>query len=889
MAKTFTLKTRKRISSALIAVMVLSLIALTVPTSAFAEGGEGSTTVLIANHDEWKYIDTGVNLFGEIATDFRSKNFDDGTWPSAPSPLGYPETDTSPRFGPISGGTVITKGAQGASSSTAYITYYFRKDFTVENIANMTALSADISIDDGYVLYLNGHEVSRLNVPEGDLSYTTVAPGNWEPTEEQANVTVDLSAYRQYLVEGENTLAADVHNRATNSSDIYWGMSLTATYGEITPPTDVNKTPKQVNVHMGDDPSDAVNVTYTTVASDDAKIVIEKADGTGEALTYAGETTIGESSASNGQGGKYLHKINVTGLESDTDYVYAVGNAMTFAGQFKTAPTADSEDPIRFVYLADTQVSNATNAKALGATLQEVANMDPDFVYLAGDITDTAANESQWEYMFSNGGAFPTGGEEMFGNYLISAVQGNHDNNTFNRHINAPTLESGSVTNRIVYSYDYGPLTFIGLNLEAAHSNASAKTEQETFLRAAVADAKARGQWTAVGFHKSLVTGASHITDSDVVTARKFWLPIFAELDVDMVLQGHDHVYSRGFVNELGYKADRTTNADGSINKPENAPLYMIGGHAGGLKWYSWKNYAVGAEDPIAPGYTFLDIDSASTDYNFDGVEDGPGSDVKQEQVIVEMEVSETEVEVKTYMFKYNTDSDTITTPKYLYDTMTMVRDEPVSAEITGSELAVVDTNEDITYTVAYNNIVNANAFDTTIEYDEDVLEFVSAASAFPEDESLVNSIDEPADNQVRVITGIKTLIPQADKQDVVTYTFKAKQPVPADLVDTTVTLVSAETVNATISNGAIVEPIKKVNAVVEGEEAKATTTFYRYANAADVLGDGSVDIKDLSYALGEFQSTAYDPGCDIDRNGVVDTLDFIIISHYILQEGKAA
>lgn len=427
--------------------------------------------------------------------------------------------------------------------------------------------------------------------------------------------------------------------------------------------------PKQVNVHMGDNPSTQVNFTYTTISSGlETKVVLNKV-GDNEKITVMGEN-------SQGNADKYFHEISVSNLEPDTQYEYVVGTGEdTYSGKFKTAPASGSKEAIKFVYIADTQVANATDAKALGATLAEVNKTeDLDFVYLAGDTTDTAANETQWELLFNNGGAFPTGGEDMFGNNLVSVVQGNHDNTSLTRHINAPG-EAGSV----VYSYDYGPATFIMLNLETARYDADARLEQKEYLEAAVKEAKERGQWVFVGMHKSIYTGASHIIDSDVIEARKYWAPIFTELDVDVVMQGHDHVYSRGFVDENGYNADVEANEDGSIDDPENIPLYMVGGHAGGLKWYSKKNYTVGNGDLLAPGYSFLDVNSTDTN-----------SDVKKEQVIVEVEVSEDEFTLNTYMFKYDTNTDTITTDKYLYDSLTVVKD-----------------SEESPYTVSMSNVEN--------------------------------------------------------------------------------------------------------------------------------------------------------------------------------------
>ncbi|MEF9990838.1 MAG: metallophosphoesterase [Romboutsia sp.] len=345
-------------------------------------------------------------------------------------------------------------------------------------------------------------------------------------------------------------------------------------------------------------------------------------------------------------------------LEPNTKYEYTVGTGEnTYSGQFKTAPAKGSKESFKFAFLADPQVSKDADAEAAGATFAKINELeDLSFVYLAGDITDKATDETQWESLFENKGAFPNAGQELFGNTVISAVQGNHDNNTLTRHINAPA-EAGN----IVYSYDYGPATYIMLNLEAARTDANARSKQRDYLTEVVNEAKNRGQWTFVGFHKSIYTGASHITDLDVIEARKYWSPIFSDLDVDVVMQGHDHVYSRGFINSDGYNANPEKDVEGKVINPANAPLYMVGGHAGGLKWYSKKNYTVGTGDPLAPGYSFLDVNSTDT-----------GSDIKKEQVMVEFEVSEEELTLNTYMFKYDTTTDEITTEKYSYDTVTV-------------------------------------------------------------------------------------------------------------------------------------------------------------------------------------------------------------------------
>lgn len=612
---------------------------------------------------------------------------------------------------------------------------------------------------------------------------------------------------------------------------------------------DKKKAPEQLNVHVGDDAATQVNVTYTTITDTSTIIAITKADG-GETMYFEGTSYVG-------LGGKYIHEISVNGLEPATEYVYTVGDGFNERnGKFKTALEQGDESSFTFAYLADTQVSNASNAKALGATLAKVNEKNPDFVYLAGDVTDKSTNESQWEWLFNNDGVYSTGGEDMFANNLVAVTQGNHDNNEMYQHINAPE-EAG----KIVYSFDYGCAKFIILNLESARYDEDARAQQEAYLRDAVNDAKSNGQWTIVGFHKSLYTGASHITDSDIIAARKYWAPIFAETDVDLVLQGHDHVYSRGFVTAEGENANPTVLEDGTIIQPD-APLYMVGGHAGGLKWYSKKNYTVTENDPLALNYSFLDVNSTDT-----------GSDVKKEQVITMLEVSNETISVKTTFFKYNTDEDAITTDEYVYDTFTVKRDlaECATAYADGTELFVKEIDDTLEYTVSFDNITNANAFETALEYDESVMELVKVESCL--EDTLY--VDEKTENGVSdYIIGTKIAISTDEKMDVAKYTFKLKEGAQADNV--AVTLTKADTVNlVNADNGATADDIKA--SIIKDT---VNTVIYSYEDASDINNDGKVTLADLSVALTYYQLT--EKSCDINLDGVVNALDYVIITSFI-------
>lgn len=414
--------------------------------------------------------------------------------------------------------------------------------------------------------------------------------------------------------------------------------------------TEDMKKASQINVHVGTDCTQLI-FSFTTKGKIDPEISIQKVGST-EVNKYIGTVRFSLISL------KYLYFVNVSNLESDTNYQYTIGSGdYATTGNITTLPKEKAEK-VKFAYIADPQISNATNAKAAGATFNELSNIEGlDFTYIAGDITDNSTSEIQWENLFNNGGMYANAGERFFKNNLINVTEGNHDISTFAGHINVPSTAGANV-----YSFDTGYARFIVLDTSTAKDEASMKVQKD-FLEKEVKEAKEKGLWTIVEFHKPLYTGASHIVDNDLIALRKYFSSVFSELNVDLVLQGHDHVYARGFITAEGENANLVANEDGVYEKKDNVPLYMVGGHAGGLKWYHKKDYTVSEGDPLTPNYEFLDKNSTDD-----------GSDEKKEQTYTVFEVTNSEITAKVYNFKYDTDTDSITTEKYLYDSFTLKR-----------------------------------------------------------------------------------------------------------------------------------------------------------------------------------------------------------------------
>lgn len=167
-----------------------------------------SVSSLIAMGTAWKYFDSGVLP----AANWNSAAYNDATWASGMAQLGYGEGDEQ---------TVVSFGG---NANNKHVTAYFRKNFNASNVSAIAALNASILFDDGIVVYLNGTEVYRNNMPAGTIANNTLALTAIAPE----NVFVDFTIPKNLLVEGNNILAVEVHQNSPQSSDLSFDFRMSA-------------------------------------------------------------------------------------------------------------------------------------------------------------------------------------------------------------------------------------------------------------------------------------------------------------------------------------------------------------------------------------------------------------------------------------------------------------------------------------------------------------------------------------------------------------------------------------------------------------------------------------------------------------------------------------
>jgi len=173
--------------------------------------GTTSYTPIFSRGSSWRYLDNGSNQ----GTAWKEVGFNDATWKTGNGQFGYGDGDEQ---------TVVSFGP---SSSNKYITTYFRKEFTVTDLAGMDSVLLRIMRDDGAVVYVNGQELpQRFNMPGGAINYLTPASGAVGGGDESA--FQELVIDKSLLHDGVNTIAVEMHQSGGGSSDLSFDLELLA-------------------------------------------------------------------------------------------------------------------------------------------------------------------------------------------------------------------------------------------------------------------------------------------------------------------------------------------------------------------------------------------------------------------------------------------------------------------------------------------------------------------------------------------------------------------------------------------------------------------------------------------------------------------------------------
>jgi peptidoglycan/xylan/chitin deacetylase (PgdA/CDA1 family) len=158
----------------------------------------------IARGAVWRYRDDGVDL----GTGWRATGYVDTAWKQGAAELGYGEGDEA---------TVISYGSDASHKRP---TAYFRRSFSLAGVPT-APVTLVLERDDGAVVFVNGVEVFRANLPAGTVTYATLASA---AVDDAVTDTVSIPASR--FTAGTNVVAVEVHQVSATSSDLSFDLEL---------------------------------------------------------------------------------------------------------------------------------------------------------------------------------------------------------------------------------------------------------------------------------------------------------------------------------------------------------------------------------------------------------------------------------------------------------------------------------------------------------------------------------------------------------------------------------------------------------------------------------------------------------------------------------------
>lgn len=474
----------------------------------------------------WKYLDNG----SDQGTAWREESFNDGSWSSGLAQLGYGDGDEV---------TVVNSGPV----NNYYITTYFRHTFTVTDPAAYLILHTDLLRDDGVVIYLNGVEVLRNNMPAGVITYDTLASSAISGTGETTPVSGDITISNIHA--GNNTLAVEIHQSAINSTDITFALQLLA--NPIPVPVDRGPYLQMIT-------PDSAIVRWQTAVASSSQVNFGISPGS---LT----NTVTDNTVS------FQHEILLDELNPATTYYYNVGStsAVWSSGNdhfFKTQPPTGSTTPTRIWVIGDSGTGSQQQKDVYNGYQNYTGSTYTDLWLMMGDNAYTNGTDAEYQAGFFT--IYPS----LLRQTVVWPTLGNHDGYS----VDTPTgtgpyydiftlpksdeMGGHPSGTESYYSYDYGNMHFIVL--DSFDMDRSITAPMAIWLQNDLNNTTA--DWIIAYWHHSPYSKGSHDSDTSdghdgsstgidsfnaMIQMRENILPILEQHGVDLVLTGHSHSYER--------------------------------------------------------------------------------------------------------------------------------------------------------------------------------------------------------------------------------------------------------------------------------------------------------------------------------------------------------
>ena len=315
-----------------------------------------------------------------------------------------------------------------------------------------------------------------------------------------------------------------------------------------------------------------------------------------------GKETIYKGKSLKMRNGFISNKVTVENLKPNTTYIYSYECDGKWSKPLKYE-TKDFQN-YSFLFVADPQIgASSKNKKSYEEGIKKDANnwnkvikksLDKNynigFIVCGGDVTNTKEEyENPYKTKISNleysGFLSPS-----YLRYIpIANAIGNHDkdNENFYNHFNIPNLSSlGKTFAGSDYYFTYGNALYLFINTNNLNISEHKKFVDETVEKNK--DIK----WKIAVFHHDIYGGGRHKDDQDIKILRNSIPSILEDNSIDLVLCGHDHIYSRTYPIKnkkiINFDEESFTNSKENVDKIKDSKgiTYITGSSSTGSKFY---------------------------------------------------------------------------------------------------------------------------------------------------------------------------------------------------------------------------------------------------------------------------------------------------------------
>lgn len=244
------------------------------------------------------------------------------------------------------------------------------------------------------------------------------------------------------------------------------------------------------------------------------------------------------------------HSVLVDELEAGTTYVYRVGDGSDDENNWSEwfqieTPSADENESFGFIYFGDAQNSvKSMWSRVIRKSYQMMPKVD--FMLHAGDLINHSESNREWGEWFHAGSyihatvpSIMTPGNHEYKNDTLSAL--------WRPQFNLPKNGPSEKVSETCFALDYQNMKLVSIDALSLQSDENSRKAQVKWLDSVLASNTKK--WITLTMHYPIYSTAE---GRDNTILREAIKPLIDKYKVDLVLQGHDHTYARGYDQNQG-------------------------------------------------------------------------------------------------------------------------------------------------------------------------------------------------------------------------------------------------------------------------------------------------------------------------------------------------